>query len=349
VRALVMLLPACATPVGPPAGADVRPVEQGVIEKEWIESTPMRMDVLFVLDSSPAMQPYQAQLAKEMHDAGLELGGPGDVDLHVGVITGDLGANENTASTPLPGECAGWGDAAALRRSPLVDDAFIEFREDARGERTNTRGSVVDALAALGDVGANGCAHQQPLEAMRIALDHDPHNAGFLRDNARLAVIFASAGDDASPHAVSDYTSFLTGLNRDVYVLVVGAASERLRAFQASFPNRGTFESIAALGVIEFMQTVYAAFFPFGPSRSDPCLEAPLLDTNDDLPGVQPDCVVEDRQQLIPRCGTTVQFPCWRIATDPQCVFFDHLRIDVMRGDFDPPDNNLVVAQCVAP
>ena len=66
---------------------------------------------------------------------------------------------------------------------------------------TNTKKDIGPAkafqcMALLGD---SGCAIEGPLEAMRRALDsHAPENAGFLRKNSLLAVVFITDEDDCS-------------------------------------------------------------------------------------------------------------------------------------------------------
>ena len=308
----------------------------------WPESTPLKLDVLFVIDSSPAMTPYRDALAKEMRGA---VGYFGPVDLHLGVITADLGANRDSTNEPWPGQCAGWGDAAALRRSPLFDGGFIAYRSDARGIRTNLRGSLADALQAVGDVGVTGCVRAQPLEAMRIALDHDPHDAGFRRAGAGLAVIIIAAQDDASPGSPADYAAFL---GPEAAAFVIAPEAPRLRAFQSMFYIRGWFELIDGLGSLGLVFEAYQSFTPLNDVVASPCALGPLLDIDPGTPGVQPECSVHDNVQVIPRCGDTVQFPCWRAFVDPGCGYADNLHFEVMRGDFDPPDNNVVVAECVA-
>ena len=50
----------------------------------------------------------------------------------------------------------------------------------------------------LAQIGATGCGFEQHLLAMRRALENNPANAGFLRDNAFLAVIFIADEDDCT-------------------------------------------------------------------------------------------------------------------------------------------------------
>ena len=189
----------------------------------WLEPTPTRIDVLLVIDDSPAMQPYAAHLADEMREESHVLGTLwADADIHIGVITANVGDERDIARTPLPGSCAGWGDAAEFRRSMLVDGPFIDHRWVGGVTESNTSGTVYDALAALANVGAGGCARARPLEAMRIALDHDPHDGGFRREGARLAVAIVAGQDDDSPASLDEYEAFLKGLNPNVTVQIAG-------------------------------------------------------------------------------------------------------------------------------
>jgi hypothetical protein len=340
--------------------------QEKVATVAWPDPAPYRIDLLFVLDDSPAMQPHQAMLADAMRSAGYELHAP-DVDLHVAVITADVGDEREAPNTPVPGQCAGWGDAAALRRSPLVDGSYIHYRWVRGVETTNVRGAVPDALAALADVGTGGCAHARPLEAMRIALDHDPHDGGFLRDDAKLAVVIVAGQDDESPRPLAEYEAFLKQLGRDVAVLVYAGdpvqqlcgepPTDRLHAFPQLFPNRGSFSLICALAQGGVAQLALSYHLPgWGPLYGVPCFDEPIVDVDETTPGVQPDCVVSEhiawgtdhqRERLLAACGTG-SFPCWRMVEDSQCTLAQHLRVEVDRGGEDPPDNDVVEAQCVS-
>lgn len=336
--------------------------QESVVSVAWANPAPYRIDVLFVIDDSPAMQPYQAQLAEGLRlTAGDVYSNGNALDLHIGVITADLGDERDASRTPLPGQCAGWGDAAAFHRSVLVDGAYIHYR-NVRGETINASGRIEDVLPALGDVGAAGCVRARPLDAMRIALDHDPHDGGFRRADARLAVIILSADDDDSASPVADYVDFLKRQQPNVAVMVAGGrpladdcgeqATDRLYAFSQQFPQRGGFSSICYLPSGGFLGQALAYLTPgFGPIIGMPCFEVPLADVDPTAPGVQPDCSVSERigvqERLMAACGTG-ELPCWRIVEDSQCGAGQHLRLDIDRGGEDPPDNDIVEAQCVA-
>ena len=86
------------------------------------------------------------------------------------------------------------------------------------------------------------------------------------------------------------------------------------------------------------------------------CLDATLVDTDLDTPGVQPDCQVRDRlpdgkggytDQVIPRCGAGVASPCWELGQDPVCN--GGFRTVVRRPNDAPPaiDSRQIV-QCLS-
>jgi hypothetical protein len=59
--------------------------------------------------------------------------------------------------------------------------------------------SLEDVFSCIADLGTMGCGFEQPLEAMRRALEPtNTANAGFLRDNAVLAVLLLTDEDDCS-------------------------------------------------------------------------------------------------------------------------------------------------------
>lgn len=156
------------------------------------------LDVLFVVDNSPSMLDKQQSLAANfprMIDvlSTLDNGVP---DLHIGVVTSDLGTSASQTppgpdlGTPGVGGCHGTGDAGALQQTPAMTARYL-----ADGTYT---GALRDAFATLARVGDGGCGFEQHLAAMRRALDNNATNAGFLRDTANLAVVILADEDDCS-------------------------------------------------------------------------------------------------------------------------------------------------------
>jgi hypothetical protein len=167
------------------------------------------LDILFVIDTSPSMLDEQEALVASfprMMDSLSTLQG-GLPNLHIGVITTDMGVQNSNGVLPPditdgpvgPGACVGVGDDGALRSIvELAGVPYISDVEASDGTRVqNFTGALRDVFGTLATVGANGCGFEQPLAAVRRALDN-PLNAGFVRADANLAVIIISDEDDCS-------------------------------------------------------------------------------------------------------------------------------------------------------
>jgi uncharacterized protein YfcZ (UPF0381/DUF406 family) len=76
--------------------------------------------------------------------------------------------------------------------------ALVEDVDTGCPRCRNFAGSPAQVLGAMAQLGTLGCGFEQPLEAMYRALDDNPHNAGFVRDDALLAVVFVTDEDDCS-------------------------------------------------------------------------------------------------------------------------------------------------------
>jgi hypothetical protein len=155
-----------------------------------------KVDLLFVVDDAPSMAPKIAALQAGVPAllAALDAGEQ-PASYHFGVVTADLGA-------PAFG-CHAGGDHGALRDAG--GSGGVRYIDDNRIAGTSNVSDVGGALAALVDVPASGCAIRQPLEAAYRALhDQVPENAGFLRSDAVLAVVFVSDADDCSAPVTTD-------------------------------------------------------------------------------------------------------------------------------------------------
>lgn len=167
-----------------------------------------KLDLLFVVDNSPSMLDKQVSLAAnfvrmievlEHLDGGLP-------DLHIGVITSDMGTLGSASPPPAPtvgqlgqGGCGGRGDDGLLKASsPALTQPFLSDVAAPDGTRIrNYSGDLHDAFSQLARVGQGGCGFEQHLASLRRALVQ-PANAGFLRDDANLAVVIIADEDDCS-------------------------------------------------------------------------------------------------------------------------------------------------------
>lgn len=169
-----------------------------------------KIDLLFVMDDSPAMANMEAKLASQLPGFLSSLADPASnlPNLHVAVVSSSLGGGQ---FTDVPGcEAGGPGDQGGRFSHPAGSGLFagetfmrlnggpINFADDA--------GAVFSRLAGLGHA---GCPYPQPLEAARRALTkaqdpNDPDNAGFLRADAELGVVIITNEDDCSVPGDSD-------------------------------------------------------------------------------------------------------------------------------------------------
>lgn len=209
---LLLAVMALASAVGCEGGsnpiADMQPQVCEARRQRAPDFAPM-LDLLFVIDTSPAMAEAQPHLETNLRRMAtvLEQIQGGLPDIHLGVVSADLGAGGYDVAG-----CAGTGDGGRLQTSPRVDGCSPPEGSFLYSYRTpsyqcpsgqsycpehNYEGDLGDALTCVGMLGADGCAFPQPLEAMKRALTH-PDNAGFLRDEAFLFVVFLTASDDCS-------------------------------------------------------------------------------------------------------------------------------------------------------
>ncbi|MDB4955383.1 MAG: hypothetical protein JWO36_2952 [Myxococcales bacterium] len=184
--------------------------QQGRVEyKDIPVKINRKIDLLFVIDDSPSMADKQTNLKANFMNFinvlnTIEGGLP---DVHIGVVTSDLGTKGADDAMPGPaigsgpGACANLGKAGNLRTDPSVTGPYISDSLAADGVTrvTNYTGSLVTAFSALATAGANGCGFEQHIEAAKRALvSTNTANAGFLRSDAYLAVIFIADEDDCS-------------------------------------------------------------------------------------------------------------------------------------------------------
>ena len=185
-----------------PPDADIRTT---VVEV----NTTRALDLLFVIDDSNSTGDHQSSLAASFpvlvdHLQNLPGGLP---DLHLGVITTDMGTKTSSSATPappiapgIPGGCADSGKAGNLLvNGAPVTGSFVSDLEQSDGTRVrNYTGDLAQVFSVMARVGSSGCGFEQPLAAMRAALDNNSANAGFVRPEALLAIVFLVDEDDCS-------------------------------------------------------------------------------------------------------------------------------------------------------
>lgn len=171
-----------------------------------------KIDILFVLDDWTSTSEIQQKLYDQLPLFLNVLTAPtAPLNLHIAVVTADMGAPGDATA------CAGQGDDGALQNTPTgsclgtnLTAGATYLADDGQGN-TNFTSPIGDVLQCISLVGGAGCGFAQPLAAMEHALGADnvvggvptppATNAGFLRPDAALAVIFLLNQDDCSAPA----------------------------------------------------------------------------------------------------------------------------------------------------
>jgi len=189
-------------------GCPDRTISAVVTEQEKVESKDIPavanrdLDLLFVIDKSPTMEDEQAALTANFPRfmqilSQIEGGMP---NIHVGVISQDLGAG----GLSVGGNCNGDGDNGELLATPRIPGCtpptgrYISDVVSPDGRVRNYTGTLEDTFSCIATLGPFGCGFEQHLGSLKKALIDNPVNAGFLRENALLAIIFISDEDDCT-------------------------------------------------------------------------------------------------------------------------------------------------------
>ena len=249
-------------------------VTSRVVRRELPLATQPTLDLLFVVDSSPAMAPHRVALLDNAARfiADLETSPGGLPDLHIGVATTDVGTRgADDLDSQARGDCSADGDAGVMLAARTVAGNVLTDARLADGTRQrNYAGTLAEAFtASVALAGTTGCSFPRPLEAMRRALE-SPVNAGFRREHAYLGVVFLTSQDDCS----FSRSTFLDGA--DPFSCISNAAELVSIADYAGFLKSLTADPAKIV--------VAGAFGPSTPFVVDPALRT-----------VEPSCTIDQR------------------------------------------------------
>jgi hypothetical protein len=313
MRWLVVALVACTASTDPIEPQVTTGVEQHAIPIYLNK----QLDVLMVIDNTPAMAPYADVLRANLRRFADDIR---DTELHLGVVTAD------------PADLGAWHTAGIV--DGFLDDAIGPDGARAR----NYAGDLGDALVALGDVGTQG-ARSSPLAAAAMVYGR----GGFSRGEID-AIVIITAND--LPDESTELYEALFGAPLGPHFLVVHGPGERLPAFLDRF-HRTLRAPItdddwsAALHVPRLI-----------PAFGRPCIEGSLFDSDTVAPGVQGICAAwydfPAGGPVVPSCSDAPDRECWRLRRDPaKCPVNDQLIFDIdhERGDF--PEGAMLHFECL--
>jgi len=325
------------------------PEQSSVTVFDVPQGAPPKVDLLFVIDNSPAMEPHEARLLAELPPLVEGLHHTGRGDWHLGVVTSDLGG---------PG-CSAAGDDGVMRGDGLVGSPYvIDWLHADQTITANYEGTMGEAFARIADVGHAGCATQRPLDAIRRAMEN-PRNFGFRRPEASLVVVVVAARDDAMTSSIEDHAAYVRGLGEShmvFFAAIVDGAAPRFEAVIAGLPEqRGTSTQLVGGAFDRAMPRSFSHSY----SNHELCLEGELLDADPDAPGAQYDCSLADalvengvvvHERVLPACDAQVtNKPCWQISAARPWFCFTELNpmsVKIERRDFAERGTH-VIGHCV--
>ena len=188
--------------------SEVNPSQDKVEPKEIPLTINRDIDILFVIDNSGSMAEEQAALVANFPQFinVLEQIEGGLPNVHLGVVSSDMGTlgvptGDPACSDPDNGNLVK-GNPDLANQCTMVSGNYISYDDqDGAGGNPpviNYTGTLADAFACTARLGKDGCGFEQHLESARAALNGNPVNNTFLRDNAYLAVIVIADEDDCS-------------------------------------------------------------------------------------------------------------------------------------------------------
>jgi hypothetical protein len=171
------------------------------------------VDILFMVDDSTSMSIEQMTLGAGFPGfmsalAALPRGLP---DLHIAIVTSNMGAGAFTSSVPgcSAPDLGNFVSTVRASTQPVCTTAFLtggeRFIATGPNVPNNFTGALEDVFRCLVQVGSSGCGFEHQLASVRAALGDramnlsaPPGNAGFLRDDALLAIVWLTNEDDCS-------------------------------------------------------------------------------------------------------------------------------------------------------
>jgi hypothetical protein len=182
---------------------------EGTSPRVVVSDSPIKLDLLFMIDDSPSMQEEQANLARNFPRLIEELKKmpAGLPDLHLGVVSSDMGAGTANLGSAC-GNSLGDRGVLQVRGGCGLDASRGRFLISQNGGTDNNfQGDIADVFACMANLGTAGCGFEHQLQSVRVALSgFVADNAGFLRSDAHLAVVYITDEDDCS--APADTTMF---------------------------------------------------------------------------------------------------------------------------------------------
>jgi hypothetical protein len=171
-----------------------------------------KVDMLVVVDDSSETRLMQDNLVRNFPPfINRLMDPPGLPDLHIAVISTDMGAGDGSIS----GCDATGGKNGIFQYQPRADCTSTDLAPGATfiaddGTNRNYTGNLADVFGCIARLGESGCGFEHQLAAITRALGADgspapAENQGFLRPDAFLMILLLTNEDDCSAPAGSNF------------------------------------------------------------------------------------------------------------------------------------------------
>jgi len=180
------------------------------------ESVNSDLDIVFMIDNSGSMQQEQDNIARNfpVFISALQSLPEGLPNIHLGVLSSDLGAGPFSGAN-VEGCTRLGGDGGLFQATPRgLGGGCLSYPKPesyltVNGNKQNFAGDISAAMSCIAALGTRGCGFEHQIGAVWKALGGDvggvpAANAGFLRDDALLAIVLITDEDDCSAPADTD-------------------------------------------------------------------------------------------------------------------------------------------------
>ena len=179
----------CGSEGGSGGGLSILPEEESFLQNATF--TKRQIDILWVIDNSGSMLPYQKRLQKSF-DSFINRFQTLNYDFHIAVIATDAYRG---------GENARW---SAGGTNEHANQTGISGYRVINSKVKNLKDVFLKNVA----VGTDGDGNERPLQSLRVALKNS-NNEPFYRKGSFLSIIVLSDEKDSSDEPISSYIEFL--------------------------------------------------------------------------------------------------------------------------------------------
>jgi hypothetical protein len=310
-------------PLGPVCGDEICASEESVTWQVTNGDGEFALDILFIIDDTPAIAGNQTALVAAMPAIAqiLQTMPGGLPSLHLGVAAASLAPGSGGGVPRTQADACGLGPGQQF------------LSTDSCGQSPNFGGTFTDTLSCLADLGTTASGPAEPLTVIREMLD-GPTVAGagwtgFLRPNAYLLLVIVAGEDDPSgPPDLGALAAFVRNSKSDPEQVFVSAivpsatcatspatSAPLLSTFVEAFGGNGV-EGCSAGDLVNWLTTLLT--IRHGDAGPSLC-PAGIRDIDPTRPGLQATCTVEDhvwssdgaRSDSLPPSCDVAGPPCW--------------------------------------